>query len=104
MGIAMKELGLEVWEGMKLYWAQTQHVETLTLERHEPKTYAVNFNVCCWVDEDGKTYVGPFAPKLKTLLKKEGYKKEDFYVPFSHWDFPCELNRKWDELWARTEW
>ena len=99
-----EKLGLEVKNGMHVYWPQSQYLETLHLSEHTPKTYSVNFNVCAWVTEDGRVFVGPYCPALKEMLVKENYTKDTFDVPFSDWHYPCELHKEWDALWANAEW
>ncbi len=98
------ELGLEVRSGMHVYWPQSQYLETLQISEHTPKTYSVNYNVCAWVTEDGRVFVGPYCPALKEFLKENDFTRDTFEVPFSRWDYPAELHGEWDRLWANTEW
>ena len=64
-------------------------VETVALSQFE-KCYAVNNGKLCFV-EDNEVFVVPYNGQAISCLKRAGFRKENFYVPFSNGEYPKKV-------------
>ena len=62
-------------------------------------TYSYNDDVIAYVDQFGQLWATPYKEETVKLLKREGFKKSSFYVPFSKEVIPEENRDKWDAMW-----
>lgn len=92
-----------VKDGTSVFWPQTGefttiHLHNLVIESNK-MLYSYNNGVVAFIDQQGNLYAIPDIKGLQDTLKKAGYKKGYFYVPFSNWDVPFEHREHWEELW-----
>lgn len=99
----LKSAAIKLQDGMQAYWPQFARYETLDLnklkEQVSAKTWAYNNSVVAFIDEEGDYYVIPCLKNVQRVLLENSYQKAYFYVPFSNWDFPIDLEAQWKALW-----
>ena len=59
--------------------------------------YATNNSTICYVHEN-EVFVTPYTRTAIATLRKAGLTHENFYVPFSNWDYPKYDKAKWSSL------
>jgi len=96
----LKERAIIVTDGMKTHFPHFSKTETINISNLSitPKTYAYNNGIIAFVSEDNEFYVIPDFKETQKILVENGYKKDNFYVPFSNWNYPVELKDYWESL------
>lgn len=96
----LKERAVIVTDGMKTHFPQFSKTETIHVSNLNitPKTYAYNNGIIAFVDEDKVFYAIPDFKGTQKTLVENGYKKDNFYVPFSNWNYPVDLKDYWESL------
>ena len=90
--------------GCEVYWSQDGKTETLVLPSIRSKFnghYAVNNSTICYVYRR-EVYVTPWTQSAERTLLKAGLSEENFYVPFSNWDYPKNEEQRWVGLWKKA--
>ena len=101
----LKMDAIRVYTGMSAVFPQLSKEETLYMD-WAPKfngRYAVNNSTVAFVDESGNLYVTPYTYDVIDTLCCAGYSKDNFYVPFSNWDYPKDEAAKWRMLRKKAE-
>ncbi len=103
MNSTLKELkrnSLKLYDGIVVVYPQFHQEDIFQLEgepKFDGRHYAVNNSTVAYVDEDGY-YVCPWSRSVITVLHEAGFEEEDFYVPFSNWDYPKKEEATWQRL------
>ncbi len=59
--------------------------------------YSINNSTVAYVFDNG-FFVTPYTSSVVETLRANGFKYENFYVPFSNWDYPKEQQWEWERL------
>lgn len=105
----LKTESIHVTDGTVIMFPQYQKTETLCISNLIPKfpgCFATNNSTVSFITTDGHFFVTPYTTKKIHLLKELGFSKENFYVPFSNWDYPIIEQSLWELLQkdAKKEW
>lgn len=98
----IKELvknSIKITEKMKIFNVEKQTTETLPPEliNRRDKEFSIKRNEIAFT-VNGNLYVTPYSRPAKKLLEKEGFKEENFYVPFSDGTIPKKETLFWSHL------
>lgn len=92
---------IAVHDGMVAHYPQFDRDEELfpssILSKFNGRVYAMNNSTTAYIC-DAKFYVTPICAEVMDILEAEGFKREDFFVPFSNWDYPKDAKERWDQL------
>ncbi len=97
----LEECGIELFNGMRVYWPQSQYIEEIILEFHEPETFSTSDGKVCWITKEGKCYLGFMTKETMDALREAGYKEVKFFVPFSTYDEPLLGSETYRQLRAQ---
>ena len=95
----LKKRSVKITEGMKAYFPQFDQSETVNLEMLEAhdNQYNINNGTLCFIH-----YMEAFATPVVEgdidTLEEYGLTKNEFYVPFSNWDYPLGMKKEWEYL------
>lgn len=101
----LKVNSVRVYPGMVAVFPQFNQEETLNLMGLGPKfngRYAMNNSTVCFVDE-GEVFVTPYTRAVHSALCNAGFSRDEFYVPFSNWDYPKHEQVKWNNLQEKAQ-
>lgn len=92
---------IEVWKGPDDE-AISINIEEIARKYH--KCYCINRSVVAFVYRQ-VMYVIPFTKSVIDTLDKKGFRKADFFVPFSNGEVPKWRQGQWKDLnhWANAE-
>ena len=92
---------IEVWKG---FGSDTILVNIEDIARKYHKCYCINHSVVAFVYRQ-VMYVIPYTKSVIDTLDKRGFRREDFYVPFSNGEVPRWRQGQWNDLqhWAKAE-
>ena len=62
-----------------------------------PNCYSINNSTVAYVFDNG-FFVTPYTNSVVNTLRANGFEYENFFVPFSNWDYPKEQQREWERL------
>lgn len=99
----IRKNAIRVNDGTCVFWPQsgeftTIHLHNLVIEPNK-MLYSYKNGVVAFITQQGYLYAIPDIKGVQDTLKKSGYKKGYFYVPFSNWDIPFDNKEHWEELW-----
>lgn len=66
--------------------------------KNNMKAFSQNNGTIAFIDEEGTNYVIPAVNSFRDILKKAGYILDNFFVPFSNWDYPKYYEGTWKNL------
>lgn len=66
--------------------------------KNNMKAFSQNNGTIAFIDEEGTNYVIPAVNGFRDILTKAGYILDNFFVPFSNWDYPKHLEGTWKNL------
>ncbi|MDO5151692.1 MAG: hypothetical protein Q4D76_20280 [Oscillospiraceae bacterium] len=98
----LKENAVRVYTGMSVIFRD--HSEALNVSELAPKfngCYATNNSVLCFIHKD-EVFVTPYTNATVRALKAAGFRKSEFYVPFSNGDYPQTEQSMWRTLLAKA--
>lgn len=102
---SLKEEAVRVQNGTISVFPQFSNEEVvLSISELVPKfngCYSTNNSTVCFVSEN-EVFVTPQTRSVMRTLRSAGFSKENFYVPFSNWDYPKSERFKWRALCERA--
>ncbi len=85
---------IEVWKG---FGSDTVSISVEEIAKKYHKCYCINRSVVAFVYRR-VVYVIPYTKSVVDTLDKKGFRKEDFYVPFSNGEVPRWRQGQWKDL------
>ena len=97
---SLKSEAVRVYHGMIAVFPQFSKEKVINMSEMTPKfngCYATNNSTVCFVS-DNEIFVIPYTSLVIRSLCNAGFRREEFYVPFSNWDYPRSEKFKWEAL------
>ena len=97
---SLKGKAIRVYDGMMVVYPWSSKEESLNISELAPKfngCYAANNSTVCFLTEN-QIFVTPYTREGMRILCSEGFRRENFYVPFSNGDYPKAEQFKWNAL------